>query len=116
MIRDFQNGDIVTSGDPFITGKAATAKGLKYRLKMFLGEYFLDISDGTPWFQNILGKAPQDVAEIALKQRIITAQDVIGISQFSFETDAQSRQVTVRADIVDVNNEQVQLLLDEDII
>ncbi|ELY4455915.1 hypothetical protein SMZ63_002480 [Cronobacter sakazakii] len=29
----------------------------------FLGEYFLDATDGTSWFQSILGKSSRDIAE-----------------------------------------------------
>lgn len=117
MIRNFQSGDIVTSGDDqFVTGKESTLHGLAHRLKMFLGEFFLDISDGTPWFQSILGKNPQDIAEINLKQRIITSPDVVGITRFEFSSNAIERKISIDADIVDVNNEIIQLYFNEDII
>lgn len=116
MIRNFVDGDIVTSRYHFLTGKAATANGVMHRLKMFLGEFFLDVSDGTPWFQSILGKSPQDEAEISLKQRILTHPNVVGITDFKFTSDSSIRSITVEASIVDVNNQSVELLLNEDIV
>lgn len=116
MIRNFEDGDIVTSGDnQFLLGKKETANGVRHRLLMFLGEYFLDISDGTPWFQSILGKVPQGVAEINLKQRILTAPGVVAISEFNFETDRNERSISVDCSVVDVNNEQVKLIIDEEL-
>lgn len=118
MIRNFDRsaGDIVTNGsDQFLRGKESTAAGIYHRLRMFFGEYFLDITDGTPWMQSILGKAPQDVAEAALKQRIITAPDVIAITAFSFDIDRLKRYITVDCTVIDINNAAVRFLFEGDI-
>lgn len=118
MIRnwDRQTGRLVTSGDHFLQGRKSTAAGVYHRLRMFFGEYFLDISQGTPWFQSILGKNPQDVAEAAIKERIITAPDVVAITDFSFDMNSQERRIVVDATVLDINSEAVRILLDEDII
>lgn len=116
MIRNFENGDIVTSGQQFIEGKAATGQGVYHRLRMFTGEYFLNVLDGTPWFQSILGKSPDGVAETAVKQRIISAPDVLNITQFRFERLAKERTIQIEASLFDVNNEQVAFLFDEGIV
>lgn len=116
MIRNFKDGDIVTSGTQFLEGKAATANGVYHRLRMFAGEYFLNVLDGTPWFQSILGKNPDGVAETAVKQRILTAPDVLNITQFRFERLGRERKIQIEASLLDVNNEQVQILIDEGII
>ncbi|CUR48502.1 Phage protein [Alloalcanivorax xenomutans] len=115
MIRAFENGDIVTSGNQFLDGKEATGQGIVHRLRTFLGEYFLDVSDGTPWFQSILGKTPDGIAEAAIKQRILSAPDVVNITAFRFERDGTQRRISVDADVIDVNNEQVRVLLQEDL-
>lgn len=115
MIRNFEGGDIATSGVQFLEGPEATAQGIYHRLRMFLGEYFLDVSDGTAWFQSILGKAPQDTAEAALKQRIISAPRVVAITEFALDSDARQRRLSVRATVLDVDSEAVQVLLDEEI-
>ena len=119
MIRhwDRSTGDIVTSGSrQFLSGKESTAAGIYHRLRMFFGEWFLDITDGTPLFQSILGKADQQTAEAAIKQRIITAPDVVAITSFAFNSDRNSRRITVDCTVLDVNNEAVRILFDEDVI
>lgn len=116
MIRNFENGDIATSGVQFLTGSDATANGVYHRLRMFLGEYFLDVSDGTPWFQNIFGKAPQGVAEVVLKRRIIGAPDVVAITGFEFNSDREQRRLSVSAELIDINNAAVRVAIDEDVI
>lgn len=114
---DRESGDLVTSGSgQFLGGQDATAAGIYHRLRMFFGEHFLDITDGTPWFQSILGKAPQDVAEAALKQRIASAPGVVALTTFSFDIDPGTRRITVGATVLDVNNAAVQILFDEEVI
>lgn len=116
MIRSFEDGDIATSGAQFKRGPAATAQGIYHRLRMFTGEYFLDVSDGTPWFQSILGKAPQGIAEIALKRRIVSAPGVVALTEFRLGSDRTQRRLAVQASVLDVNNAAVQVALDEEII
>lgn len=115
MIREWNRdtGDLVTQGEPFLTGKEATAAGIYHRLRLFFGEYWLDVTEGTAWFQSILGKAPQDLAELTLKQRILTAPGVVSITSFSFQTEARARRITVDATVLDVNHESIRILFDE---
>lgn len=114
MIRNFVDGDIVTSGEHFAEGKEATRQGVIRRLRLFLGEFFLDATDGTPWFSGIFGKTDQDFAEAALKRRIITAPGVVGISSFSLTIEQQARRIVVQAEVIDVNNEQLLIELSGD--
>ena len=116
MIRHFEGGDIATNGESFATGKEATRQGVIRRLRLFLGEYFLDATTGTPWFQGILGKTAQGAAEASLKQRIITSPGVVGIVSFTFDTDPSERRITVNASVLDVNNEALQITLNERVV
>jgi len=116
MIRNFTDGDIVTSGQEFATGKEATRQAIIRRLRLFLGEFFLDATTGTDWFGSVLGKTRQDFAESTLKRRIITAPGVIGISELALTIEPRERKITVQASVIDVNNEQIQFTLDERII
>lgn len=116
MIRNFIDGDIVTHGEHFATGKEATRQGIIRRLRLFLGEYFLNAAEGTPWFQSILGKTQADIAAASIKQRILTAPGVIGLTRFEFNIDQTTRKITIYASLVDINNEQFELLFDEEII
>lgn len=114
MIRNFVNGDIATSGEHFASGKEATRQSVIRRLRLFLGEFFLDATDGTDWFGGVLGKTRQDFAEATLKRRIITTPGIIAISSFSLTLEPAERRITVQASVIDVNNEQLLIELSGD--
>jgi len=114
MIRNFSDGDIVTSGDHFVTGKEETRQACISRLRLFLGEYFLDATDGTPWFQSILGKASRDIAEANIKQRILGTRGVIAINSFEMTSDTKQRKISVVATLTDINNEQFEFLFEKE--
>ncbi|WP_316426149.1 hypothetical protein [Klebsiella oxytoca] len=115
VIRNFSDGDIVTSGDHFVTGKEETRLACFCRLRLFLGEYFLDATDGTPWFQSILGKSSRDIAEANIKQRILSTKGVLAINTFDMDSDTRKRTFTIRATLTDINNEQFEFLYDKDL-
>ncbi|EPK7771295.1 hypothetical protein [Klebsiella oxytoca] len=114
MIRNFSDGDIVTSGDHFVTGKEETRQACISRLRLFLGEYFLDATDGTPWFQSILGKASRDIAEANIKQRLLGTRGVIAINSFEMTSDTKERKISVVATLTDINNEQFEFLFEKE--
>lgn len=114
MIRNFSDGDIVPSGDHFVTGKEETRQACISRLRLFLGEYFLDATDGTPWFQSILGKASRDIAEANIKQRLLGTRGVIAINSFEMTSDTKKRKISVVATLTDINNEQFEFLFEKE--
>lgn len=114
MIRNFVDGDIVTSGKHFVTGKEETRQAIICRLLLFLGEYFLNATEGTPWFQSILGKSSLDIARANIKARIITTAGVMAINSFDLVFDAKERRITISALITDINNEQFDFLFNQD--
>lgn len=110
MIRNFVDGDIVTAGEHFASGKTATQQAIIRRLRLFLGEYFLDGTEGTPWFQSILGKNPHEVAEAQIKRRIIGTKDVMALTQFDYTFETRTRTIRVVARILDIHNEQFEFI------
>ncbi|MEY8709484.1 hypothetical protein [Mangrovibacter phragmitis] len=115
MIRNFSGGDIVTSGAHFVTGKEETRQACICRLRLFLGEYFLDATDGTPWFQSILGKSSRDIAEANIKQRMLSTPGVIAINTFDMDSDRKNRKFTLSATLTDINNEQFEFLYEKEL-
>ena len=116
MIRRFVDGDIATSGRQFVEDAEAVAQGVRARLRLFLGEYFLDLQEGTPWFQSILGKTPQDIAEVTLKQRLSTTPGIRAIERFDFRTDRTQRRIAASAVVLDENSDRVSVDMDEEIV
>ena len=95
------NGDIVTSGTQFLTEQEEIAQTIYTRLRLFLGEYFRDVTDGTPWFEQILGKAVNMTArEAVLRKRIANTSGVIRLVSFSTDFDRDSMTYTVTASVL----------------
>lgn len=97
-------GDIVTKGRQFITGNLSQeeiAQNIRTRLRLFYGEYFRNIKDGTPWFQIILDKnATFAQRDSAIKRRIIQTDGVLQLVKFTTDYDLNSRGFTVSAEIL----------------
>lgn len=61
------------------------AQRLTVRFNFFLGEWFLDQTEGTPWFQRVLVKAPSDrVIRLVLSSVISGCEGVASLTQLSY--------------------------------
>ena len=98
MVRALQDGgDIVTSGEHFKKDRQAIAQTIKTRLSLFYGEYFRDITEGTPWYQVILVKnTTLQTKEAALKEIITTSPGVEKLLKFETDFELEDRRYTVR--------------------
>lgn len=70
--------------------KLEVAQRLWVAFNFFLGEWFLNLDEGTPWFQRVLGKGVQDrdrVIRAVLSQVILQTEGVSAINRFSYEVD-----------------------------
>jgi hypothetical protein len=96
------NGDMLfghSGADFLVDSPAAVGLLVKDRLNLWEGEYFLNLLEGTPWFQNILGKQPStqtsgaanagNVRDAALQYRINTTPFVTGIDGYNSQISAQ---------------------------
>ena len=93
------NWDLVLrAGDlAVLDGHAQTTQHIRQRILAFQGEWFLDLSEGLPWLQDILGK-PQDVVlvEALLKERIQGSPEVEALT--AFELTGADAERTLRID------------------
>ena len=95
------DGDIATSGTQFLSNQKEIAQTVTTRLRLFLGEYFRDITKGTPWFQDILGKGQSlDVRDAAIKRIVSQTSGVLSIFEFNTDFDLQKRKYSVSMGIV----------------
>lgn len=101
-----ENGDIVTSGVQFISEREEIAQTIRTRLRLFLGEYFRNSQDGTPWFQEVLGKGSTLTNKDAIiKRRIIQTDGVSQILTYNAEYDNDTRQYTVSGSVLTIFGE-----------
>jgi hypothetical protein len=96
---------LTTSGDyvaaqPFLIDTPQTvAQAILTRLKLWQGEWFLDITDGTPYLQSILGKPYALNPDVYIKQRILTTPEVTSILSYTSNFDGGTRAYTFSATV-----------------
>ena len=70
--------DLATVDDP-----EAIAQNVRQRIAMFTNEWFLNLGEGTPWFEDILVKGQrQYIIEDILKTRIRDTPGITDLAQF----------------------------------
>lgn len=81
--------------DFLVNSPEAVAQAILTRLKLWLGEWFADISDGTGWNQSIVGKQSKNLYELTLHQRVLETPGVKDIVDFQSALDPDTRSLTV---------------------
>lgn len=93
-------GDIVTSGVQFLREQDEIAQTITTRLRLFNGEYFRNINDGTPWFDIILDKSTSlTQKDAAIKRRIAETEGVQQILSYTTDFDINPRKYTVACEV-----------------
>ncbi len=87
----FGNGQL----DFFRDEPAAVGQACETRLELWLGEFFLDINEGTPYMQGILGKHSKAVADLTIQDRVIGTQGLTKVKNFESTVDGDTRAMTV---------------------
>ena len=101
------NGDIATSGTQFLTERDEIAQVVRTRLRLFLGEYFRDITDGTPWFQTVFRKKSSlSSKEATIRNRISRTVGVQRLTKFETDYDIATRKYAVNVGILTTYGEE----------
>lgn len=89
---DLSTGDLVVMHD-----LDAVAQDLLVRLQFFYGEWFMDTTQGIPYYQNILVKNPnQNQVRGIFEDTILGTPGVVSFNNFNFQFNAQTRELGVR--------------------
>jgi hypothetical protein len=76
-----ESGDVVTRS----TLAAETAQRIFVGLQFFLGEWFMDLNEGVPYYERLLTKGPSDRVVRAIFSSIIEGTEgVAKLTQFSY--------------------------------
>lgn len=81
--------------DFLVNSPEAVAQAILTRLKLWLGEWFADTSDGTGWNQSIVGKQSKNLYELTLHQRVLETPGVKSIVDFQSALDPETRRLIV---------------------
>lgn len=71
------------SDDFLVNSVEAVAQSVLTRLKLSTGEWFLDLDEGTPYATQVRGRVPKDVADQAVRSRVLVTLNVTSIESFS---------------------------------
>ncbi|ELI8402948.1 hypothetical protein ACNVFO_002963 [Yersinia enterocolitica] len=100
--REDENGDYTFGqGDNtfLIDSPEAVAQAVKTRFELWRGQWFLDLTEGTPYIQSVLGKQRSDVYILAIRERILDTQGVNSIQEFEANYNGDNRRVIFTATI-----------------
>lgn len=77
------------------TGLETIAQRLRIRLLFFLGEWVLDVTEGTPWYQRILIKGVSaEGVDSEIKSRILNTTGITNILQYTSSLNSATRTYT----------------------
>lgn len=88
------------AGVATVSGGEAVAQRLLTRLRLFRGEWFLDVNAGTPWFQTILAdRADIRSIELELKRQITETPGVVSILSFAVDFNRSTRSLSISFEV-----------------
>jgi len=73
----------------------AVAQAVLTRLKLFQGEWFLDLNRGTPYESQILGTGKATLYDSAIQSVILETPGVTGLASYSSGIDQVTRAIYV---------------------
>lgn len=83
-----------------IDSPAAVAQAVQTSLLLWLGEWYLDLNDGTPYPEGVIGKHDQATADATIVSRINQVQGVIDIVNYESVIDPDTRAYkTINGDL-----------------
>lgn len=89
-----------TVSDFHIDTSEAVAQAVKTRLSLWVGEWFLDITEGMPWNEQVLGKRLRGKNyDAAIRQRILETEGVLELADYTSTLDPNTRALSVAATI-----------------
>lgn len=73
----------------------AVAQAVATRLRLVAGEWFLDLAEGTPWPQGVLGRHTAASYDLVIRDRILATPGVRAIAAYHSALDPDSRRLTI---------------------
>lgn len=85
------------NSDFYADSAEGVAQNVVTRLALWRGTWFIDIDEGTPWLQQVLGK--KTAVEAVIRDRILQTPGVQELTNFQAIFDPDTRRISVQATI-----------------
>lgn len=82
-----------------VNSPAAVAQAVKTRLLLMTGEWFLDVTEGTPYATEIIGKGTTSTYDAAIRDRVLGTEGVVSIDAYSSNLNRSTRALSVNMTI-----------------
>jgi hypothetical protein len=82
-----------------VNSPAAVGQLIETTLKLFQGEWFLDLTKGVPWLTAIIGYNKKAAIDQVLQNAIRNVQGVLSVTKYFSEIDTATRALTVTATV-----------------
>lgn len=90
-----ENGDVV-----ILDGRDQIRQAIFCNFRFFLAEWFLDLREGVPYFQEILVKSPNlETVSSAFREALRKTPGVTEINLFELELDTANRRLLFRFEV-----------------
>lgn len=96
--KEDENGDFTFGhglSDYYVDQAELVAQSVKTRLGLYLGEWFLNTADGTPWLTKVIGKNTSATYNAVIRTRILETEGVTSIEDYSSSFDRTTRKLTI---------------------
>lgn len=96
------NGDMVMGhghADYLKDCPECVGQAVATRLRLLAGEWFIDLTEGTPYTPAVLGKHTKDSYDFVIRDRVLRTQGVLNIAEYESLFDGETRKLTVNITI-----------------
>lgn len=69
------------------------------RMRLWLGDWYQDITDGTPYREKVLGRHTETIRDLVLRARILGSEGVTSIDAYSASLNRDTRKLEVSATV-----------------
>lgn len=91
--RDYQFGH--GGADFLVDSPSCVGQSVRTRLLLMEGEWFLDVTEGTPYGTEIFGAGTKPLYDLAIQQRVLETDGVTSLANYSSDLDHVLRKLSV---------------------